>query len=91
MSAPDTNLDRQKRRHKGPLWGIWGGLAVVAVLFVIWLAYAMTDTTPETEPVADPATTEQSEVPAEDAPTVTGTETTPSDTEAGTGTPPAAD
>ena len=41
MSAPDTNLEKQARRHKGPLWGMLTGVAVVALLllgYLIWVA-----------------------------------------------------
>ena len=31
MSAPDTNIEKQKRRHFGPLWGIALVLAVAGV------------------------------------------------------------
>ncbi len=41
MSAPETNLDKQKKQHRGPL----GGMAVViafvvfiTAVFAIWLA-----------------------------------------------------
>jgi molybdopterin-guanine dinucleotide biosynthesis protein A len=37
MSAPQTNIDRQKRRHRGPLIGILAGLAFVAILFFFYL------------------------------------------------------
>lgn len=39
MSAPDTNVSRQAHQHKTPLWGIIGGLAAVAALFVAFLIY----------------------------------------------------
>ena len=36
MTAPDTNLKKQKKRHKGPLIGM--AVAVtVAVLFLLWM------------------------------------------------------
>lgn len=46
MSAPNTNIDKQTRRHRPALWGIGavGGLA--ALLFFGYLAVV-------TEPVAD--------------------------------------
>jgi hypothetical protein len=37
MSAPQTNLERQKRRHRGPLIGMAVGLIVVGILFVLFL------------------------------------------------------
>lgn len=37
MSAPQTNIERQKRRHRGPLIGIIAGLVFVAVLFFFFL------------------------------------------------------
>lgn len=45
MSAPDTNLEKQKRRHKGPLGGMKLVLGLVALLFaafVIW-SFAASD------------------------------------------------
>lgn len=36
MSAANTNLETQKRRHKGPLVGIGLLLGVVAVGFVVF-------------------------------------------------------
>ncbi len=39
MSAPNTNIERQKRNHWGPLSGMSLGIIVVAVLFVAYLAY----------------------------------------------------
>ena len=34
MSAPDTNLERQKNRHKTMAWGIWVGLSFAAVVAI---------------------------------------------------------
>lgn len=49
MSAPDTNLERQKKRHRAPLVGIWASLALVAVLFIGWLLfYAVSPDSEET-------------------------------------------
>ena len=31
MSAPDTNIEKQQKRHYGPLWGITAVLIVVAI------------------------------------------------------------
>ena len=33
MSAPNTNIERQKRRHMGPLLGMVGAVAFALVLF----------------------------------------------------------
>lgn len=43
MSAPDTNIETQKKRHRGPLSGIALGLTFAGLLFaglLIWTAYA---------------------------------------------------
>ncbi|WP_299953054.1 hypothetical protein [uncultured Roseobacter sp.] len=39
MSAPDTNIERQKKRHKPAIWGLWGGLflAVILIAIFVWL------------------------------------------------------
>lgn len=39
MSAPDTNISRQQRQHKGPLGGMAAGVGFVAVLLVVFLGY----------------------------------------------------
>ncbi|MBW4707860.1 hypothetical protein KX928_08690 [Roseobacter sp. YSTF-M11] len=38
MSAPDTNIGKQKKRHRPALWGLWLGLAlaVILVLAIVW-------------------------------------------------------
>ena len=36
MSAPQTDLERQKRRHRGPLIGIIAALIVAGLLFVVF-------------------------------------------------------
>lgn len=41
MSAPDTNIDKQKRRHIGPLAGIFGGLALAGIMFLVWLFWVV--------------------------------------------------
>ncbi|MGY6535180.1 MAG: hypothetical protein ACXIVG_07530 [Pararhodobacter sp.] len=52
MSAPDTNLQKQKRRHWGPLLGIATVLVLVAVLFFAYLGYSADTDTPEQQPAA---------------------------------------
>ncbi|SEW19403.1 hypothetical protein SAMN04488515_1521 [Cognatiyoonia koreensis] len=39
MSAPDTNVNKQTRRHRGPIIGIALVLAFAAVLFLGLLGY----------------------------------------------------
>lgn len=60
MSAPKTNLEKQKTRHWGPLTGILAALLVVGVLFLAFLYYTMdTDTAeapaPDTQAETEPA------------------------------------
>lgn len=61
MSAPDTDLQKQRRRHRGPLIGIALVLIVVALGFVWWLgeevAQAPEQPVPQTE-LAPPVATE---------------------------------
>lgn len=53
MSAPDTNTDRQRRRHRGAIWGI-----IIAVLIGLGAIGLMTlDATDGEEPPADTAAT----------------------------------
>ena len=42
MSPPDTNLDKQKKRHKAPLTGMWMVVIFAGVLLIAlatWQAY----------------------------------------------------
>lgn len=51
MSAPKTNLQKQKRRHWGPLLGI-AIVLIAATILILWLLGHLADTdTPETAPV----------------------------------------
>jgi hypothetical protein len=70
MSAPQTNVERQKRRHRGPLIGIILGLIVVAVMFFGFIGDTVT---PETEllDANTPTVTPEAAAPAETAPAAT--------------------
>lgn len=61
MSAPDTNVEKQARRHKGPLTGIPLAALLAAVAFVGYLAFtALTGTGedgPQTNQTVAPAAT----------------------------------
>lgn len=48
MSSPDVNLDKQKRRHKGPLIGFVVCALAVGALLMGYLVRVV-------EPAADPA------------------------------------
>lgn len=48
MSAPDTDVPTQKKRHRPPLLGMWLGLGLVAILFVGWLFMTVGAGTQET-------------------------------------------
>ena len=53
MSAPDTNLSRQKEHHKGPLAGMGLAVGFAVVLFLGWMGWvAYNGTNPsESDPV----------------------------------------
>jgi hypothetical protein len=51
MSAPDTNVTKQARRHKPALWGIAIALGIAAVAAVV----ALTSNEPLAEDQAAPA------------------------------------
>lgn len=57
MSAPDTNMKKQERRHKGPLIGMAGVLIFAAVIGFIALSGGGDETlqTPPAETQATPA------------------------------------
>ncbi|MGB3554981.1 MAG: hypothetical protein WBA25_10110 [Jannaschia sp.] len=39
MSAPDTNIEKQKKRHAGPLIGIGAGVVFAAILLFAFLSF----------------------------------------------------
>ena len=43
MSPPDTNLSKQKRRHRPALWGMGLAILFVALLFTWFLGTQMND------------------------------------------------
>ncbi|WP_186827023.1 hypothetical protein [Shimia ponticola] len=56
MSAPDTNTDRQIRRHRGPIYGIAVGLGAVAIMWYVFAGMSgdTVDVAPDvTQEVAD--------------------------------------
>ncbi|QHQ35799.1 hypothetical protein [Algicella marina] len=57
MTPPDTNIEKQKRRHLGPLVGM--GIAVVfgVGLIIYWISEAVV-TAPETEDPTEQAAPE---------------------------------
>ncbi|MWD26971.1 hypothetical protein E0K89_005715 [Aquicoccus sp. SCR17] len=61
MSAPDTNVEKEEKRHKPALFGVKGSIVVVLLLFVGWLIWlAVYSTAPEgnNEPQIDDRTGE---------------------------------
>lgn len=46
MSSPQTNLEKQKRRHIGPIVGISAALAFALVLFLGWSFWSAQEATP---------------------------------------------
>lgn len=51
MSAPHTNIEKQKRRHRGPLIGMAAVVAFVGAIFLYWLVYeARNAASPDTDP-----------------------------------------
>jgi hypothetical protein len=46
MSAPQTNIEKQKRRHRGPLIGMVAVVAFALTLLVWWLGYEVSESDP---------------------------------------------
>jgi type IV secretory pathway VirB10-like protein len=67
MSAPRTNLEKQRRRHWGPLTGIVAMLVLVSVLITVYMVYLADTETPEQAPVTTQAPA-IAPLPAEGAP-----------------------
>lgn len=60
MSAPDTNVEREAKRHKPALGGIGFSLIVVALLVAVFGLYAISGWDDAIEDNGTPATQEQS-------------------------------
>jgi hypothetical protein len=71
MSAPDTNVETQEKRHKGPLSGMLFAVLIAGLLFlglILWLAWNGNDPGDEaaapstadtgTAPMVEPVTAE---------------------------------
>ena len=43
MSSPDTNTQKQARRHRGPLIGIAGAAVFAFIIAVVWVGGFMGD------------------------------------------------
>jgi len=59
MSSPDVNIEKQKRRHKGPLIGFALCAAVVGVLLISYLVRVVEPAANPAEPVAPTADVSQ--------------------------------
>lgn len=55
MSAPQTNLAKQKRRHRGPLIGIVVVLLFGGAMALFWSGAGSDSTTPVTAPAGQVA------------------------------------
>ncbi|MBY5987855.1 MULTISPECIES: hypothetical protein [Roseovarius] len=65
MSAPETNLETQKKRHIGPLGGMLLVVAFAAILFGLFYIFATSDD-PTDEGASAPAATSEEPAAAED-------------------------
>lgn len=84
MSAPETNIDKQKKRHGGPLLGMAVGVGFALLLLLGWITWeAYYGNTPGEEEGAAPVTGNTAiEGEASPAPAATAPETTAPVTEA---------
>lgn len=60
MSAPNTNIDKQKRRHWGPLIGMAVVVAFGLMMIMMWLG----EEAAQSDPAAPPVVTETETAPA---------------------------
>ncbi|MBI6630127.1 hypothetical protein [Pontibaca salina] len=49
MSAPKTDIEKQTRRHRAALIGMWVAVGLALGLFVIWLVWVFAYPAPETD------------------------------------------
>ncbi len=80
MSAPNTNVEKQAKRHAGPLVGIIGAVIFGAILLTVYLFYiaAPTDDTPDNTPTGDAVQTDgNATITPDDAASEPGAEVLP--------------
>jgi len=77
MSAPQTNIEKQKRRHRGPLVGMIVVVIAVGLGYLWWVGYEVAESNPPqgSQTQIDGRTGEQ--VPPDGSVTGTTTGTTP--------------
>ena len=73
MSAPQTNITKQQRRHRGPLIGMIVVVIAVGIGFVWWLGYEAAESDPPQSPQGQIDGRSGAQVPA-DAPFTTPTD-----------------
>lgn len=48
MSAPDTNIEKQKHRHRTMGWGLWIGAALAVLVGLVFVvAFGVFDVAPD--------------------------------------------
>lgn len=76
MSAPQTNIEKQQRRHRGPLVGMVVAVIAVGIGFVWWLGYEAAESDPPASTQGQIDGRSGDPVPA-DAPMTTAPEAVP--------------
>ncbi|WP_224816396.1 hypothetical protein [Hasllibacter sp. MH4015] len=59
MSAPDTNIERQTKRHTPSIWGISIALIAAAIAAVFFMMWTGTEGEDQAAPAAVPAVSDQ--------------------------------
>ena len=77
MSAPKTNIEKQSRRHRGPLIGMWIAVGLALLLFLIWLIWVFAYAEPDVGAPDPNAPGMQGEVETMPTTTTVTPETTP--------------
>lgn len=60
MSAPDTNVETQAKRHFGPIIGIASAVVFVGIILIAYLFFIVSpeDNTPDTTPTGEAVQTD---------------------------------
>ena len=80
MSAPDTDVEKQAKRHAGPIIGITAGLIFGTIILVAYLFFIASpdDNTPDNTPTGDAVQTDgNATITDEDAANEPGAATLP--------------
>ncbi|MCX7566297.1 hypothetical protein OS189_08070 [Sulfitobacter sp. F26169L] len=66
MSAPDTNINKQEKRHRPSLWSVKGAMLIVVLIFLGIVGFSLITSTGDDDATDSDATGPTTTAPATD-------------------------